>query len=329
MIHDDSDERRARREAAEWFAHLKNTDITAAKIAEFRAWRAHAANDEAYGELERMWRSADVLERDSDIHRIAQRALRPRRRSALSALGRPPVLALAAGLAVACAAVGYQRFAAPTYETPVGEQRLVELSDGSQLRLDTDSKAVVRFGSHGRRIVLKRGQAFFDVAHDPQRPFVVEAGDMAVTALGTRFDVRRADRAFVVTLVEGAVEVRSTDKSRAQAYTLGPGEQLAAQSDGEVSRRRISNTAEATSWTTGQLTFRETPLDAAVAEINRYTKSKVVLGADDLADERLNGVFKADETDAFVSAIATLYDLQARKDRNGKTVLTRAGGAGA
>ena len=92
------------------------------------------------------------------------------------------------------------------YTTAVGEQRVIQLADGSNVSLDTDSRIRVRFAGAERRLELERGQALFDVADDG-RPFVVVAGDTSITAVGTVFDVRRHSDGVKVTLVSGVVDV--------------------------------------------------------------------------------------------------------------------------
>src|SRR5690606_31466403 len=154
------------------------------------------------------------------------------------------------------------------YVTAVGEQREITLLDGSHVRLDTDTRMRVRFNEGTRRILLDRGQALFEVAHRAQQPFVVQAGDTEVTALGTRFDVRRsADvRGARVTLVEGSVAVTGGDGVNRRDWRLQPGEQLntAARS----AKPRSVDVTVATSWAKGRLVFQNTPLQDAVAEVN-------------------------------------------------------------
>ena len=159
-----------------------------------------------------------------------------------------------------------------TTSTHVGEQRLVVLNDGSRVRLNTDTKLNVRFGLHERRVVLAKGEAFFEAAHDATKPFIVEADGARVRAIGTKFDVRRAGQNVQVTLVEGRVRV-----GRAAApneVTLLPNQQLS------ITPQRISAPApvdglQASDWTTGRLVFRGVPLASAIEEINRYTDRKI------------------------------------------------------
>jgi transmembrane sensor len=155
--------------------------------------------------------------------------------------------------------------------------------------------------------VLEHGQAFFDVAHDASRPFVVVADGVRVRALGTRFDVRRDGEAVRVTLVQGRVQVRARGES---ATELRPGQAVVADRRG-VSQPAPVNAGAVASWTTGRLTFSGVPLREAVAEVNRYSDRKVVLDAPEaVAGELVSGQFVAGDVDNFVAGARSLYGLR-------------------
>src|SRR5690606_12600450 len=116
------------------------------------------------------------------------------------------------------------------YRTAVGERLAVTLDDGSVLTLNTDSRALVQYGDGIRGVTLEKGQALFEVAKNPELPFVVTAAGRKVTALGTAFDVRVTDDRLAVTLIEGRVAVEPTAPSSAikERTELAPGDQLIA-----------------------------------------------------------------------------------------------------
>jgi len=202
------------------------------------------------------------------------------------------------------------------YETRTGERAVVRLEDGSVLHLNTASKVSVRFAADVRRISLDRGEAFFDVAHDGRRPFLVSAGVADVRAVGTRFDVRRDGGQTRVTLVQGVVGVSQAGRS----WTLRPNQQLSLGAGGAAAPQAL-DAASATSWTGGRLTFHETPLAEAVAEVNRYSEAKIDLAAPGYGGLRVNGVFDAGDTGAFVAAVTTLFPLKAQSARGGVVLL--------
>lgn len=307
------EDERAEREAADWFAKLNTLSVTTAALEQFQAWRRIPSNDAAYERIEALWDVGGRLRDDPDIQRGVAQALnrRPWLHRALDLWNAAPkarngAIAMAAAALLALTFVIDQ---SGQYRTGVGEQQVVTLDDGSRLRLDTDSRVKVRFGKAGRDIRLLRGQVFFDVAHDPSRPFVVTADGTRVRALGTRFDVRLAGEAVKVTLVEGSVEV--TQPETAKAWRLAPGQAL--NTDQTTVQPRQVDVAAATSWTSGRLIFRETPLAQAVAEVNRYSRNKVVVDSPRLQNVSVNGVFEVGDTEAFVSAVSDLFELDAKR----------------
>lgn len=307
------EEERAEREAADWFAKLNTLSITTAALEQFQAWRRVPSNDAAYERIEALWDVGDRLRDDPDIQRSVAKALnrRPWLSRVLAAWNAAPEVRNGA-IAMAAAAVLALTFVidqSGRYHTGVGEQEVVTLEDGSRLRLDTDSQVKVRFDRTGRDVQLLRGQVFFDVARDPSRPFVVSASGTQVRALGTRFDVRLTGEAVKVTLVEGSVEV--TQPETTKAWRLEPGQAL--NTDQSSAQPRQVDVAAATSWTSGRLIFRETPLSQAVAEVNRYSRNKVVVESPRLEAVSVNGVFEVGDTEAFVSAVADLFELDTRR----------------
>jgi transmembrane sensor len=310
------DDRRTLEEAATWFTRLKQDSVSEGVIDDFLRWRRDPAHDAAYAEVEARWRQADRVSNDPELVRLTEAALRRpkawdllKRRLARNLL---PLGLVAATLAVVLILLA-TLLQPQAYETKVGAQQIVRLEDGSILRLNTASRVEVRFDRRERRLVLKRGQAFFEVAHDAARPFIVAAGDTRVRALGTKFDVRRMEGEVQVTLAEGRVEVARP--KRGQAWTLAPNQSITL--NGAPPAPRPADAAQATSWTTGRLRFRDTPLAEAVAEVNRYTTTKITLDAGPIANERVSGVFDTGDTKAFVSAVTELFSLTARTTPDG------------
>lgn len=312
------DRTRALEEAAAWFTQLSRRSVTTEALREFRAWRRTPANRSAYEKVERAWSTAGALALDEDIGAVTRAAgasVQQRRRAAGWA-----VLTLAGFVALALVVlVGSQRLG-PAYATGPAEQRIVRLEDGTVVRLNAMSRMAVRFAGDERRIELKSGEALFEVAHDPGRPFRVLAGDARVTALGTRFDVDRLSTAVQVTLLDGALEVTAPLTGR--PLRLRPNEtvQVAA---GTLRAAAPATPGKALAWTEGRLIFKETPLEDALLEVNRYARRPVRLAATDLAQAPVNGVFVAGDTTAFAHAAAALFDLAAEPDGKGGYVLRR------
>ena len=220
------------------------------------------------------------------------------------------------------------------YETAVGERSTITLADSTNVTINTNSRIEVEYSHTSRLVRLARGQAFFDVRQDVDRPFIVEAGDKRVIALGTAFDVRfDRDDLVQVTLVEGRVKIdnRATPVStlpgatdtaaKTTSIVLNPGQRL-------IAKRNLApeviatDTMEETSWRNGQLVFRKRLLGSVVDEMNRYSTQRLVLSDDPrIQSLEVSGVFNSGgRASSFVNALEALYPLEAQ--RSGESELT-------
>lgn len=297
------------KEAAAWFSRLNTRSVSSATLEEFRTWRQAPGRRDAYAEIERAWRRSGVLDGDAAMNAAVADTLRrgrgagARPRAVAVAVALSLILALGVGFAV------WTQVSGETLTTRVGEQRLVVLEDGSRVRLDTDTRLSARMDGQQRRVRLLKGQAFFDVAHDPSRPFVVDAAGAQVRAIGTRFDVRRDAEHVRVTLVQGVVEVRRPSEPARPAVRLTPGQQIIANS--RLGAPQRVDLEAATSWTDGRIIFHAVPLRVAIAEVNRYSRRKITLEAQELGDEVVSGAFDSGDIEAFVLAVSHLHGLRA------------------
>ena len=176
----------------------------------------------------------------------------------------------------------------------------------------------MRIADQQRRIELERGEAYFEVAREPARPFVVFAGNKRVVAVGTQFSVRREGDGITVAVTEGKVRIEATD---APATGGSPEVFLTAGTFATTSNSQVlvHDNAAATvdqllSWRTGYLAFENTPLDAAVAEFNRYNKLKIIIADPKLADLRIGGHFRSTNTDGFLWLLQTGFPVSVEKD---------------
>lgn len=315
-----------RREAAAWFTRLSQQRVSTDDVRAFSAWRRDPANAQAYARVESVWAASKTLANDPDISRITAEALdapAPTRARSLITRLMPPLGGAGAAVAVLTVAIfaGAWFLTRPlTYDTGIGEQRTVQLADGSRLTLDTDTRVRIRLGDALRSVTLVKGQAYFQVQGDAARPFVVTAGDTVVTALGTRFDVRRLENGHArVVLVEGRVEV-SDMRSTTPDIELAPGQEL--RTTPARPAVRTVDVARATSWTTGRLVFEGTPVAGAVAEVNRYSNRKIELQAPQIATIPVSGAFDAGDVDGFVAALVDLYGVRTATRRDGTIVVS-------
>ncbi len=303
------------REAAEWFARLKQRRVDRADVEAFSVWRRTPENAAAFARLEAMWDAAGVLARDPEMAEMARAAAEPntRRRTKPAGAFWKPATALALMLLVVGGAGGIWLVSRPDIHTAgFGEREHVQLSDGSTVQLDAGSRIAVRMRGGARRIELLDGEALFDVRPDPSRPFEVTAGNTRITALGTRFDVRRRGSEVRVVLVQGEVRVEADKPDGRRTWTLAPKQQITPTAPAPVVI--AVDTASATSWTAGRLMFDRTPLTTAIAEVNRYSRTPVELRATGLGGIEVSGVFDTGDADGFVSAVTALYPLRATQE---------------
>ena len=308
-------------EAAAWHARLGARNVSTGAIEDFFTWRAEPANAEAYRRVEKIWADTGKLVDDPEIAGALEAAM-SRKAGAASSRGVPRTLlglaAVGAAAALAIGAWAWQQ-SRTVFATGVGEQRLVQLADGSSIRLDTASRIRVRFADDRRLVDLERGQALFTVAHDRDRPFIVDAGATQVTAVGTVFDVRRDGATVRVTLVSGAVDVTPQGEGRA-VRRMTAGEQTRVSSNGLDTQ--AADVDVETSWTDGRIVFRDTPLRQAVSEVNRYLTAKIELDATSLDAVPVNGVFRTGDRDAFVSTASQVFDLEVSPGSDGTVRLS-------
>jgi transmembrane sensor len=207
------------------------------------------------------------------------------------------------------------------YTTAVGGFASVPMTDGSRVTLNTDSVIRVALTEKERRIDLEQGEAFFEVAHDKTRPFVVRAGNKRVIAVGTKFSVQHLGEDVRVLVTEGKVRVESRD-TRGTANTPDAGTVLLAagdiaRADGSavvVQKAPPPQVEEFLSWREGYLRFHETALADAVAEMNRYNTRKIFIEDPKLAAVKISGTFRPTQYEAFVRVLQDGFSIQAQSE---------------
>jgi transmembrane sensor len=315
-------------EAERWYARLKTSNCSAGQRAAFAHWRADPECAAAYAQTERLWDGIGDLAGNPELETLSAQALRatdPRRRQQRPGWHVP--LALAASIAV-CAvalvfAVGVFDRGPPlvVYATGPDRRETVQLEDGSQLVLNADTAVTVRMGKDRRMLTLERGEVMFGVAHDPQRPFRVEAGNGTVTALGTRFQVRREPAQVTVTLLEGSVALERLD--RGERRQLTPGDQATYGDASTPVALRMVDTEVVSSWTRGRLLFRSTPLADVVAEVNRYASTPLQLEDPSLGALSVSGTFPMDDSESVALALQALLPVRVERGDGKRIALHR------
>lgn len=238
-----------------------------------------------------------------------------------SSVTRPRVIAFAASILLAVAVgVGIYQSSSTSdggYTTVIGGVSSIPLSDGSTMTLNTASKVRVALTKTQRYVALDAGEAFFEVAKDTSRPFVVDIGGKRVVAVGTQFSVRRYGTNLQVVVTEGKVRIEQKDGG-ALSELLTAGEVAhTANAAVLVQKRTVQEAEDALSWRRGYLIFDETLLVDAVAEFNRYTSRTIQVEGPKLASLRISGKFRATNADDFIHVLRNGFGVQVRENPEG------------
>ena len=319
------------REASTWFARMNADDVTADDRTRFEAWlRAHSCNAKAYADLSATWQElvkSGPLVRAVYFGQVMNAALDPpasRRRWAAAAVA-AGIGAIVLGLAWNL----YKQKEETRFQTAIGEQVAVALPDGSSLDLNTDSRIWVDYSQRRRVIRLERGEAYFKVAHDTQRPFWVRAGDYWVRAVGTAFNVYLTPTGVEVTVSEGTVSVvkataNESPPSDAAITESSPAVTAGEQADvhGRAEVIHELNSAQLTrllAWRKSSLYFQDQPLGDVVNELMRYTTLKIEFDDDALRQLPVGGTFQTspEGAEALLTMLRDGFGTNIRRDGEG------------
>jgi transmembrane sensor len=312
----DSDQRTARPrgvretalsdEAIEWLVRLGSGRSTAADAQAFVAWRRQdpeheVAAREAEALLQALGdtRSAAAFRRASSTRSpdcaVFKDARRPRRRALL---GGAAAAAAALVLAPSIAPGPLTRLFAD-YATGIGERRRFTLPDGSNLHLNTASAVSMAYSATVRKLSLDMGEALFEVAKEPGRPFVVVAGPGETRAIGTAFTVRRDADDMSVTVTEGVVDVSCADRPPVRV-AAGQGIVYGPAGPGLPEPRDVD---AASAWDRGKLIFNRRPLAEVVVELERYRVGRIVIADPSLGRLQVTGVFDLDDLESLLRTL--------------------------
>lgn len=312
-------------QAATWLAKRESDSWSEADEAAFQAWKdASTSHHLALLRLETAWRASDRLALSGRLRVEGAALLRGGRpiglRWRVGATLRHALLPLAAAIALV---FGVSLFSTggQSYATEVGGFEKLPLPDGSRVDLNTDTKLDIALGERERRVHLSKGEAFFEVARDVSRPFVVHAGAYRVVATGTAFSVRLNGENIDVAVTQGRVRVECDGIRGASFVQAG---QVAMAVDGGARVRSVAadQIDRMLSWREGLLIFDNSKLDAVAGEFNRYNRRRLRV-APSAADVRIDGTFKASNLDGFLRLLHRGFGVKARSAGAEELVLER------
>ena len=355
-------------EATEWYLILSDPEVSDRALNDLQAWLARSASHrEAFSEVQEIMQLSsqvadvpwpdenellgDAYRGDVSIERWQSRADSARRAQLPVAETRQPpktvppwtwqiaaAVLLSIGIGLAWWAglphpAGEDAFA--VHETAAAEHRELALSDGSVISLGARTLISVAYTDQHRRILLERGEAYFEVAKDKRRPFEVQAGGRIIKAVGTAFNVARHSERVVVAVTEGVVVVEegtaptgtaeaggtaAVPAVDARPARLEAGQQFAYTNDsGEAVE--TADPAAVTAWREGRLKYRSEPLRHVLEDVNRYSTRNITLGNDTIGDMTFTGTVFQDRIDDWLASIEQAFPLYAQRTHGGGIVL--------
>lgn len=317
------------RTAEAWLVRMGRADVSPRDLEAFDAWLdAEPSRMADYQAL----KSAHRQSRDLKSALTAEIAAIPRK----PAVKRRPSWTVIAAPAVALAGVAAIAITiwpsllpfgpvdpmsgAMIYQTTVGEVRDVRLADGSTVTLDTGSVVQIALHRDTRQVTVERGQAYFQVSHDPDRPFRVNLADRTVVVTGTRFVTSLDGDVARVTLLEGAVNLVPAS-GKALAINLSPGDAVVYEAGRPVRLEAQIDPAEAAPWRQRRLVFRDAPLSEALVELSRYTPVRLVADDPALARQRVTAVIPLEGEGSLIERVDTLFPVRITPSGPGTVVV--------
>lgn len=330
-------------EAAAWIARLNSDQTTTEDQQQFTRWLETSVNHKlAFEQMSILWGNLDSLGSLASVQNILAE-------ESISSTDQPPDQIKTTdfiapkiwtrGLVAACfllvsALIVLVPLSSPPPETILrqvestievlkfssraGEQRTIHLADGSDIELNTNTALEVHFGAKKRKILLLKGEAYFNVAKDKIRPFIVDVGKGEVMAVGTAFNIYRDSDKTVVTVTEGSVEVTDTQYGTPvkRSSFMAPNQKITINEHG-LGRVLASAKGENVEWRSNTVVFDDVPLPKALAEVGRYLPFEVVSKDASLSQMNVSGTFSLRSPHATLEAIVATFNLSPTQTDNG------------
>jgi transmembrane sensor len=333
----------ATQQAAYWVVQLRSPESPPNADQEFADWlRASPVHVREYLRAVEVWEGLgyNAVHADKSIEKLLEEATgddvvelpvatnsrpAPERPAGWSSGLRLAMAASVLGAVLPLAYLGWKHFSALDVATGVGEQRSAVLPDHSIVELNTRSEIRVTFTPAERRVELVRGEAFFEVSKDPKRPFIVSTDLATARAVGTHFSVYRTSNGTIVTVEEGRVLVRekqpvagsTSGTARAiDAVEVIPGT-LAEARPGRPVLMRPTDVGRALAWRQRRLIFDGESLSKVVSEFNRYNSSPLIIVDPRLRDQRISGVFAANDPDSLLDFLVKVDHIDVTRSEDG------------
>ena len=316
----------SRQVATQWLVKLQSPHLSEEQQQDFFVWLDESPeHQQAYIEAETLWDSLGVVEQLAQGTESAPE---------IKAVARPwylypqAISACVLGLVALLLVQLWPMGETGQYQTAVGEQRQVALSDGSNIHLNTDSQLTIELLDNSRLVTMKQGEAFFTVSRDPNRPFIIKTPNGLVRVLGTRFNVRTTTSKTVVTVEQGKVGLtQSAAQEEISAIDYQPQQTLSANQQATLTRSSLSakpaqvDSATLSSWRQGKQVYNDQTFADVVEDLNRYFDGEIILGDTSLAKIRLVAVLDLKDKNSAIAALESTLNVVAINESEKKTVL--------
>ena len=319
------------RQAQEWLIRMDGDEpLNTIEREALREWMNRGAlHREELIRIARFWNQSNVL---TELAVSLESSARERSRHRMR--GAAPIALAASALLTSFVLIGWglrlKGADNGTFATAIGQQKTISLSDGSSMRLNTDSRVRVMYSENSRSIRLLRGEALFSVTPSPNRPFEVYAADSVVRAVGTAFAVHLEGSKVDVTVTKGAVDVAEAPSVQTGASSaptepvpaihslarvkVSETTHLGGGSDHiEVHRLAEPELQRRMAWQEGYLSFSGEPLSEVIEQVNRYSTVKLEVEDPKVASVAIGGRFRIGDLDGVLEVLHTNFGIQARQ----------------
>jgi transmembrane sensor len=292
------DHTRASDEAIEWLARLRATDVSNAEQGDFAQWLAtHPLHKIAFDDALALWEELGTLPADVMDGQSAS-GERSASDGQSESSAQWPSLAAAATILLSVLTLLLLQLGGNEFETGIGEQRRVVLEDGSSIHLNTATVAQVRYSRARRAVEMSTGEAYFDVARDTDRPFLVDTAQGRIEVVGTAFAVYASNSATRLTVAEG--KVRFTANSGEQTMLM-PGQRVRITHQG-IERSRVERRDIGT-WMAGQLEYDDVTLSDLIGDLNRYFPTRMVLSDPTLGERHVVASLRLEDQEGVLDTL--------------------------
>lgn len=299
-------------EAAAWFAAQRAGVMLVEHREAFERWRSDPRNQAAYDAMQDLWDDLAVLKGE-----------RPKPRGIklpIKSLAAAAILLIAMGVTGA-GVMGW--FSDPSVQTTIGQQKTQSLPDGSLLAVNVDSSVSYAFGVDRRLIKISNGEAAFTVKADVARPFIVDAGDYQIRAVGTIFNVKKRDREIEVAVSEGKVEICSATGD--VLTSLAAGQILRFPSDrSDLKFDGLTPTsippAQISEWRMRVVTYENATVEEVVTDFNRYFNHSLAVEGQALRDRRITVRLQVEQREKAIALLAAMLNVDVRQTSDGEVL---------